>query len=107
MHNTLTNSSFLGDDLKPDFCVSTNSQKPYREVCVAFFIDVKSGNVSPKANENIGQAAAYCIRMLEISVPEVRFSASCQVTNLSQAVIVKVTRGKKVIETSTPHYVQR
>ena len=94
VHDTHVKPIFLGNDLKPDICVSTESLFPYGEVCVSFFIEVKAGDANIKSNEYIGQATAYCIRLLELSAPEARLSASCVVTNLTEAVIVKVKRSE-------------
>lgn len=88
MHDTLT---FL-DGLKPDYFVSTENKIPYGEAHVAFFIDVKHGKVNPATDTNIGQAAAYCIKLLEISAPARRHSASCLVTNMYNAAVVTIKR---------------
>jgi hypothetical protein len=57
-----------------------------------FFLEVKSGKTHPNTAENVGQAAVYCTRLLELSAPQRRHT-SCLVTNLHEAVIVKVERG--------------
>ena len=92
VHDTHVKTTFLGDDLKPDFMVSNELAFPYGEYYISFFLEVKSGQVHPRTNENIGQAAAYCIRLLELSSPQ-RRHACCLVTNLYEAAVVRVDRG--------------
>lgn len=92
VHDTHTEITFLGNEFKPDFMVTTQQDFPYGEFYVSFFIDVKSGTNHPITAENVGQAAVYCTRLLELSAPQ-RRHASCLVTNLYEAVIVRVERG--------------
>ena len=92
VHDTHKKSTFLGDEFKPDFMVSTEKDFPYGEFYVSFVIDVKSGTNRPRTAENVGQAAVYCTRLLELSAPQ-RRHASCLVANLYEAVIVRVERG--------------
>lgn len=90
-HNKKT--PFFGD-LMPDFMISKIKTDTLRgEFEVTFLLDVKKGtSKNIGTTENLGQAAAYCIRLLEISAPTRRVSVSCAITNLLEGIIVKVSR---------------
>ena len=96
VHDTHSASTFLGSDLKPDFIVSTQdimqADELYGEFGAIFFIDTIALNQKTDTNECVGQAAAYCIRLLELSAPRRRCYANCCITNLQQATIVQVSR---------------
>jgi hypothetical protein len=81
------------DDLRPDFVVSTiKSDTVLGEYQVAFMIDAKSSDVSPSSDKSVGQAAAYALRLMEISCDVFRRSTIVIVTNLMSAAVVQVLR---------------
>ena len=96
VHDTHSASTFLGPDLRPDFIVSTqdiaHTDELHGEFGVIFFINTIASNENTDTNECVGQAAAYCIRLLELSAPSRRRYAHCCITNLKQATIVQVCR---------------
>jgi hypothetical protein len=92
VHDVHQNRTFLGD-LLPDYMVTTEPNLAVLgEPQVAFMIDLKAHSVNPWSDKCIGQATAYAVRLLEMSNDLFRPHAIVVVTNLVNAVVVKVSR---------------
>jgi serine/threonine protein kinase len=92
-HDKHLEATFLGSDLKPDFMVTYLPEiQVIGEPQVAFMMDVKQHKSNPACDSNLGQAIAYAVRLLEVSDPTFRPHAVVVVTNLMEAMVLKVSR---------------